>query len=497
MRKVISGLLILGAILLGQSTIEGTWEGGIIIQDIELGIEVEFIAEGDSLTATIDIPQQGARDLELVNVGFNDPKVNFELDAGPGLAVFSGELEEAEIKGDFKQGAATGAFYLKPLVEIEIPYTEEEVEIQSTDEVILEGTLTIPEGEELSPAVVLITGSGKQDRDENIMGFKMFAVIADYLTRNGIAVLRCDDRGFLDQGEGGLGKHMSRDYAEDANAQIQYLKMMSMTHNEMPVIDTTRIGLLGHSEGALIAGMVAADNPEVEFIVLMGGTVLPGDEVLRAQMVALLEAEGMSSEKIAEQRELQDELLAYAITGEGEDELRKNLEKTTKKFIKKETTRKERKALGNLDEWVEKRVQSQLDVVQSPWYRYFLKYDPREDLAKVDARVLAFFGEKDVQAVAEQNAPALDELFKEIGKDNYVIKTCCKANHLFQPAVTGGVSEYSKLPKEFAPCFLPAVTAFILGEPIPDECDHKEEGCQKAKEGGCPKAKGHDCPHSK
>ncbi|MBN2379870.1 alpha/beta hydrolase [candidate division WOR-3 bacterium] len=507
MKRVILGLMALVAAVFAQSEIEGKWEGAIQIQGIELGMEVEFIIVGEELTATIGIPQQGLRGFKLTNVSFEDPKVHFDLAPDPTtLVVFDGEMTDHGIKGDFVQGPATGTFYLAPYVEVQVPYTEEEVEIKSTGDITLEGTLSIPEVEKPFPAVILITGSGKQDRDENIFGFKIFKMIADHLTRNGIAVLRSDDRGFLDQDEGGLGESTSRDYAEDVKAQIEYLKMMSMTFGEMPLIDTTRIGLLGHSEGAIIAGMVAADNPDIEFVILMGGTAVPGDEALRAQAVALMEAEGSTPDEIAEQRELQDMLLAYAISGEGEEELRKELEKVTKKHIKKEATREERKAIGNLNEWVEKRVQGQLDVVRSPWYRYFLEYDPREDLANVDARVLAFFGAKDVQVVAEQNAPALEALFKEIGKENYVIKTCCRANHLFQPAQTGAFSEYSKLPKEFAPCFLPAVTAFILGEPIPDECDHKEgcqkegnkeEGCQKAKEGGCPNSKEQGCPHAK
>jgi len=481
MKRFILGLVGLVVLAFAQQSIEGTWEGGIKIHGIELGMEVEFVTGGDELTATIDIPQQGAKDLELINVTFEGSKVHFELEPEPGtLAIFDGELAEGEITGDFTQGPSTGTFYLKPLLEVELPYIEEEVKIESTEDVTLAGTLTIPEGEGPFPATILITGSGKQDRDENIFGFKIFAIIADHLTRNGIAVLRCDDRGFLEStGEGGLGENTSKDYAEDVKAQVDYLK----TRTE---VDTTKIGLLGHSEGGIIAGMVAADNPDVEFVVLMAGTALPGDEVLKAQMVALLEAEGLSEEEIAEQRALQDQLLEYALTGEGEDELRKDLKKVTKAYIKRETTKKERKALGNLNDYVEKRLEGQLEVVRSSWYRFFLTYDPREDLKNVDSRVLAFFGAKDVQVVAEQNAPALEALFTEIGKENYIIKTCCTANHLFQAAETGAVSEYAQLPKEFVPCFLPNVTNFILGFPQVPCPDCKDGGCEKARTGKCP-----------
>lgn len=466
MKRALIALICLSLSVFAQSALDGTWEGAIQIQGIELSIQVEFTSEGEEFSATIDIPQQGAKDLALKNVSFEASRVHFELDAGPGLAVFEGKLAEGEITGDFTQGPAKGGFYLKPLLEEELPYTEEEVRIESTEEVTLAGTLSIPEGEGPFPSVILITGSGSQVRDEDVFGFKIFAIIADHLTRNGIVVLRCDDRGFGEStGGGGLGENTSKDFAQDVLAQVAYLRTR-------PEVDTARIGLLGHSEGALIAGMVAADNPDIEFVILMAGSAVLGEEVLKAQMVALLEAEGFTEKEIAEQRALQDRLFLYTHTGENEDELRADLAKLTRKYIKKQLSRKEREALGDIDEFVEKRVEGQLEVVQSPWYRFFLDYDPRDDLAKVDARVLAFFGAKDVQVVPEVNAPAMEELFKEIGKENYTIKIFCSANHLFQSAETGAFSEYSILPKEFTPCFLSTTTNWILGKPIPEKCEH-------------------------
>jgi len=484
MRRTIIGLMGLVVLAFAQTAIEGSWEGAIQLPSMDIGMSVNFEQSADSLNATIDIPMQGAYGLELKNVKFDDPKVYFELETSMAAAVFDGKLEDGKITGSFKQGPAKGEFYLQRPAEVIVPplsYFDEEVSIEVTEDVTLAGTLSLPLKPGSHPVVILISGSGAQDRNENVFGFKLFATIADHLTRQGIAVLRCDDRGVAGS-TGDRETATSADYADDVLAQVAYLKTRSG-------IDTTRIGLLGHSEGALIAGMVAADNPDIEFVILMAGTALPGDTALKAQLVRVLQAEGSSGKMIAEQRALQAKLLDYARTGKNEKRLRADLQKITRKYIKKEMSREERKALGDLDVFVEKRVEGQLEVVQSPWYRFFLDYDPRDDLTKVDARVLAFFGEKDVQAVAEVNAPAMDEFFTKIGKENYAIRVCCKANHLFQAANTGAVSEYARLPKEFVPCFLPNVTNFILGLP--------QVPCPECEGGGCEKARIGKCPYSK
>jgi len=502
MKRAFIALACLSLPLFAQASIKGTWEGAIQIQGIELSTVVTFASEGDELTATIDIPQQNARGLELKNVSFDDPRVHFELDAGVSMAIFDGELADGEIKGSFTQGPAEGEFYLNPAEKKEpevLPYAEEEVSIKVNDDVTLAGTLTIPEGEGPFTAVILITGSGAQDRNEEIFGFKPFAIIADHLTRNGIVVLRCDDRGFASS-TGDRSQATTEDFADDVLAQVTYLK----TRSE---IDTSHIGLLGHSEGGIIAPMVDVKSDDIEFVVLMAGTALPGEQILLAQQRAILMAEQIPEDQIEEAADLQKRIFAALLSGnEAELEaLKPEIRKSTAKSIKK-MPRNERKALGNLKEYVNAQIQQGFAAIQTPWYEFFLTHDPRENLAKMDARVLAFFGEKDRQVLPDMNAKALEETFAQAGKTDYIIKTCCKANHLFQSAETGRPSEYGSLPKEFTPCFLPAVTAWILEQPIPDECDHgdgdhpegsgcgahKEEGCQKAREGGCPKAGKHN-----
>ncbi|MEA3310997.1 MAG: alpha/beta hydrolase, partial [candidate division WOR-3 bacterium] len=462
---------------------EGKWEGAIQLPSMDIGMSVNFEESADSLTATVDIPQQGAFGLPLKNVSFDDPKVYFELQTSLATAIFDGKLEHGRIEGSFTQGPAKGEFYLQRPEAVIVPpplYLEEEVSIKVSDDVRLAGTLSIPEGEGPFAVGVLISGSGPQDRDENVFGFKIFATIADHLTRQGIAVLRCDDRGVASS-TGDREVATSEDYAEDVMAQVAYLK----TRSE---IDTTRIGLMGHSEGALIAGMVAADDPDIEFIILMAGTALPGVEILLDQQRLILGAEGASQKEIAQAADLQKRIFAAVRAGESLEGFKPEMRAIIKQGIDKRSE-EERKALGDIDKFTEAVAEAQLAAVQSRWMRFFIDYDPRKDLVKVDARVLAFFGEKDLQVPARMNAAAMEETFKKAGKENYSIRICCKANHLFQAANTGAVSEYAQLPKEFVPCFLPNVTNFILGLP--------QVPCPNCKDGGCEKARTGKCPHRK
>ncbi|MBN2379871.1 alpha/beta fold hydrolase [candidate division WOR-3 bacterium] len=434
----------------------GEWEGAVTIGEIKLGMTVTFTMEGDTLRAFMDIPEQGASDLPLEGIQYDGSKVYFELAASIGRAYYDGKLEEERISGTFKQGIARGEFYLeRPEPEV-YPYPTEEVSIKVSDELTLGGTLSTPEGTGPFPAVILITGSGPQDRDENIFGFKIFKMIADHLTRNGIAVLRSDDRGV---GEsvftGDARKVTTADFTKDAEAQFRFLEGRSG-------IDKRKIGILGHSEGAIVAVMAAAQNPNVAFIITMAGEAVPGDELLPEQLELTMKAEGKSAEEIAEQLEMQKKTLQAARSQEGFDEV----EAAVKAIIEDEVDklpRAQRKALGDKDAHVAKVTEAQMEMVKSAWFEFFVTYDPRTDLAKVKCPVLALFGAKDVQVPAASQSKALEETFSKAGKTNYRIKVFTDANHLFQKAETGGVSEYAKLAKEFHPGFLDTVSAWILG----------------------------------
>lgn len=443
-----------------QSPIVGHWDGAISIMGGELKIAVDIKSEGDSLTATIDIPQQNAIGLPLKNVSYDPPKAHFELPAGPGLAVFDGEMKDDSITGDFLQAGAQGKFYLtrgvsqrepvKP--EPPIPYKQEEVKIEN-DSITLAGTLTLPDTKQPVPAVILITGSGAQNRDEEIFGFKPFRLIADYLTRSGIAVLRCDDRG-MGGSSGSLENVTGKDLAEDVEAQVKYLRSRQE-------IDRKKIGLVGHSEGGIIAPLVANRLKDIAFSVLIATPAVPGDKIILKQIELLARAGGAAEDEIKVAIERQQQVYTVIRTNQGWDELKTALQKDAKQSLDK-LTEEQRKAIKDPDELIRIGVDAQMKAVKSPWFKYFIDFDPAKQLEKIKCPVFAVFGELDMQVPPDLNEEPMEKALKESGNKDYTIHIVPKANHLFQEAITGNPSEYSTLKKEFVPGFLEMMTEWML-----------------------------------
>ncbi|MFV1991829.1 MAG: alpha/beta hydrolase family protein, partial [Acidimicrobiales bacterium] len=328
----------------------------------------------------------------------------------------------------------------------------------------LAGTLTIPPTAGPHPALVLITGSGPQDRDESLAplaAIKPFRLIANHVTRNGIAVLRYDDRG------AGLstGDHTaatSADFATDAEAAVDYL----LNRDD---INPEQIGILGHSEGGAIAPLIAVNNPDVAFIIAMSGTAVRGSDVLLVQNERILSAVGASEERISRQVELLSTLFELAVA-QDEDALQEALHELIL-FQVQNIPEEELEGVDDLEALAEDLTAQQLSTFQSAWYRYFLTYDPAEYWAQVNVPVLALFGALDVQVDAEQNAPPLEAALEQAGNTDFTIVTFLMANHLFQDAVTGSPDEYGTLEQEFLPTFLPTITEWLL-----DRLDVAQDG---------------------
>jgi pimeloyl-ACP methyl ester carboxylesterase len=439
-----------------QPAIEGPWQGAVLIMGQELKIGVTFKAAGTGLSGTIDIPQQLATNLPLTAVRHEAGKVHFELQAGPGLAVWDGELKEGGISGRFTQGAAAGTFTLKraqpALAPEPLPYAEENVTFQS-GQVTLAGTLTLPRTGRPFPAVVMISGSGAQNRDEEVFGFKLFRLIADHLTRNGFAVLRTDDRG-VGGSTGSVSASTSEDFAGDALAGVAYLR-------GRPDIDSSRIGLCGHSEGGLVAPIAADRSPDVAFIVLMAGPGITGERIMIAQGEAIGRAQGVPEADIQKNVDLQRRIFAAVRTGQGWPDVRDAIRAAVVERIDK-LPAEQRKALPNVEQYAEKTADQQLKGVQSPWFRFFLDYDPAPALTKVRCPVLALFGELDLQVVPHDvNQKAIADALARGGNKDYTFKVIPKANHLFQGATTGSPTEYGTLKKAFAPGLLEEMTIWL------------------------------------
>jgi len=311
------------------------------------------------------------------------------------------------------------------------PYQQEEVGYSNPEANIhLAGTLTEPAGSGPYPAVLLISGAGPQDRDETIAGHKPFLVLADYLTRRGIAVLRVDDRG-TGKSTGWFEISTTQDFASDAEASIGFLQ-------KRPEVDQKHIGCIGHGEGAIIASMVAVKLPQISFIVLLAGTALPGEQVLLTQMARSETAAHLPEEEIKA-----DQKIGKALY----DAVRKG--KKTAEF-------------PDVDEQFAAKWQKQAERMKSPWIRFFLSYDPAIALEKVTCPVLAIDGTKDLEVDAEQNAAAMKAAFARGGNHDTTIEILPGLNYMLQPAETGLGWEYSTIPETISPKVLEIIGDWIV-----------------------------------
>ncbi len=435
--------------------VTGPWHGAIAIQGISITMTVTFDESADGMKGTIDIPQQGARGLALRSVSRDGAAIHFELPVGV-TAVFDGELAGDQIAGTFTQGAAAGKFSLTrgpsppPPAAPPVPYRERALTV-TNGAVSLGGTLTIPEGQGPFPAMVLVTGSGAQTRDEDIFGFKVFAVLADHLTRQGIAVYRYDDRG-VGESTGNMARSTTADFADDALSAVAALT------NE-PEIDGTRIGILGHSEGAVAAAIAAEKSSDVAFIVLLAGPGLPGDVVMRQQAADAARAMGASDDIVAAivaaHRALMDAVKAGAST--------EVLTDAVKALIGAQfdgVPEAQRAQLGDRTEYVEKTYRPHVAQTATPWMKFFATFDPATALREVSVPVLAIFGERDTQVPPSLNAEPVRAALA--ANSRATVKVYPAANHLFQKATTGSVAEYGVLEKAFIAGLLGDLSSWIL-----------------------------------
>ncbi len=340
---------------------------------------------------------------------------------------------------------------IQPITEQPTAYRAEAVTFMNGD-ITLAGTLTLPNGAGPHPAVILISGSGQQDRDEAIPfvpGYKPFWLIADQLTRQGIAVLRYDDRG-VGQSTGDPTTANSADFAQDTKAGLNYLL-------KRPEINPKQIGLLGHSEGALIAAMIAARDPNVAYVISMAGPAVSGYDLLLVQTERILRSTNMNEEEVATALAEQRQALDLTVAGEWEALEAFLLEVGHRQVENLPAAQKE--ALGDVDAYLEQQVALSIVSMQG-WMRYFLTHNPSDDWVQVEVPVLALFGGLDTQVDQAQNLPAMQAALAD--NPDVTIKLFDEANHLFQQAVTGSPEEYATLPAEFVPGFLDTIAAWLL-----------------------------------
>jgi pimeloyl-ACP methyl ester carboxylesterase len=364
---------------------------------------------------------------------------------------YEGTVQEGatSIVGRWFSGPQSIALDLERVESVEIvrrpqdpvpPYPYEEREVRFRNEaagITLAGTLTMPREAQAVPAVVLVTGSGSQNRNEEIMNHRPFLVLADYLTRQGIAVLRYDDRGVQDSG-GDPTQATTRDFAEDALSAFLFLSAQAG-------VDPSKVGIVGHSEGGLVAPMVASEHPDVAFIVILAANGYRGDELLLQQSAAILRTSGATEAQIGQAASLNRSLYDVVLS-EPDDA----------------------KAAARIGEILagagmsEDAIDAQVAMLLPPWFRFFLSYDPAEALRKTRCPVLALNGSLDVQVPADLNLAAIEKALREGGNTRVTTIKLEGLNHLFQHAKTGAVQEYAQIEETFAPEAMKIVADWIL-----------------------------------
>lgn len=328
-----------------------------------------------------------------------------------------------------------------------LSYDSEEVTFDNTSaKVSLSGTLTIPRTKGPFTAVVLITGSGPQDRDESLLGHKPFLVLADHLTKAGIAVLRYDERG-VGNSTGEFSGSASDDLSLDVEAAINYLKTR-------PDINTRQIGLIGHSEGGYIAPMVASRRDDVDFIVMLAGPGVPGDQIIMNQSEKIGRASGSPDSDLDLARRFQDVLFSTIRSANGTD-VEKTLVKNVDDFVATLSDEEQQHD-------VVKNSKAVIAQMTAPWFLFFLTYDPRPALTSVKCPVLVLNGAKDLQVDPKLNLPEIREALKKGGNTQFEIHELPDLNHLFQTSKTGLPSEYRQIEETFSPVALEIISKWII-----------------------------------
>jgi len=429
----------------------GVWSGLLVVGANHYRVVVRVTKDAEGYLVMLESPDQGSK-LPVTTIDLEAGEVRFAA-AGNGGS-YEGAMHEsgARIRGTWSQAGGNWPLNLERSGKVPEarrpqnpakPYPYKALEVAfpgGGNRVTLAGTLTVPKAGAPFPAAVLISGSGAQDRDETVMGHKPFLVLADHLTRHGIAVLRYDDRGTA-RSTGDFATATSADFAADAEAAFNFL-------NEREEVASGRTGLIGHSEGALIAPMVANRVEAVAWVVLLGCPGMRGDQIILSQSGKALEMAGVPRGGIKEREAVMDRLLTAVRTGQSAESVRALFDQAAPGVLAPPNAPPELRRIA-------------IDNMTSPWMRWFLQHDPLPDISGLRVPALALYGEKDIQVIPELNAPPVRRSLKATGVAGSRVEILESLNHLFQTCETGSVSEYGAIEQTFAPAALTAIQTWI------------------------------------
>jgi len=423
--------------LISNNKIPGVWLGKMKVSD-HLELRFGFVItekENGELSATMNVIEQKAFDIQMDIVTFVNDSLHIELSAAGISYAGKYDFETNVIEGTYMQGEANLKLNLHEVDELPrgevvrpqtpvrpFPYIEEEVVFENRlEDIKLAGTLTLPRSKSPSPAIILVAGSGHTDRNETPMGH--FLLLADYLTRSGYVVLRYDKRG-VGESTGNYDEATSFNFAEDVKAGVNYLK-------NRDDVDANNIGIFGHSEGALLAPMVASQSENIGFIVLIGAIGIPCDELMLLQTEKIAKINGVPQEEIT--TTLKHYRKYYDIIKSNDDN----------------STKREKIIESNPEI-----ADGLLSVMLMPWFQYFIQINPDEYFEKVNCPVLVINGQNDVQCAPKENLDRIKEVFENSGNKDYTIKTLPNLNHLLQTSKSGSPTEYEQITEIIAPSAL-------------------------------------------
>jgi len=460
MKKLVSILLLFIALnTFAQSPIQN-WSGILNAGGQKIELRLHLIQNVDkSYTSNWDVPAQKAKGISSSKTTFENGQLSIEVKMIG--ASYTGTLNASsdKIEGSWGQSGMNFPLNMEPLKEDAVvaivmkPQTPKPPFAYTSQDLVYHGpntnldygaTITYPNDNKKHSLVILITGSGKQDRDETIFDHKPFALIADYLTKNGFAVLRVDDRG-AGKSTGDFSKSTSADFALDVEEHIRYAKTLAM-------VDTNKIGLLGHSEGGLIAPMIAARNKSVAFIVLLAGPGIQIVDLMGIQNELVLKSVGVSQDAISAYIPLYKKLMKTIVANDKKEdavvkakEIVKDWYTSTDKILVKKTTN------ITSEEEAEKFANAMTETLSTNWWKYFGSYDPQPTLQKVKCPVLAINGSADIQVPADASIHGIEAALKKGGNKQFTTKQFVGLNHLFQKCTKCTVAEYGELETTIEP----------------------------------------------
>ena len=435
--------------------ITGTWYGTLEVQTQKIPVvfHIEKVSEG--FKSTMDSPMQGAMGFAVKTTQFQNQELTLEA---PNLGItYKGKLVDKEVQGTFMQGGMTLPLTLgreSSIPELKRPQTPKAPFSYNSNDItfkndvegnLLAGTISTPKDfNKKSPILVMITGSGAQNRDEEIFEHKPFLVIADDLAKKGIATLRIDDRGVQGSDKGKSGA-TSADFATDINSAVNYLVQNGYKN----------IGLIGHSEGGMIAPMVANMNKNVKFLVLLAAPGIPTRELLVLQTNEIGRVSGATESELKSNDEFNTKLYNFVNDYKGND-LKTDVYTMLVDQLKKLP------ADQISPEQIAETAQNEANQVSNPWFQYFIKFNPDDYLSKVKIPVLALNGSLDLQVSAVENLNGIKKSLTKAGNKHFEIVKIDGLNHLFQTTETGNPAEYAKIEETFSPKALEKISSWVL-----------------------------------